>query len=229
VTNRDLLVATLRHPEFLDGRTDTAFYERHDPVELASGPGDRLAMHRRHAVAAVLATDEANRALLPTPAGIPPRWRNVGPARQTVEFDVDGERIEVAEAPETWVVGAVTASGVELEIDGVRTRIEVDRVGPVHYVDSPAGSSVLHELPRFPAPLVAAASGSLLAPMPGSVVDVLVSAGDTVVAGQAVAVLEAMKMQHTIRAPQGGVVADVRAAAGDQVDGGTVLLVIEDG
>jgi biotin carboxyl carrier protein len=131
--------------------------------------------------------------------------------------------------PDAWVVGAITPSSVEMEIDGVRTLIEVHRDGDVHYVDSPAGSSVLHEVPRFPPPMAAAASGSLLAPMPGSVVSVLVGAGDTVVAGQAVAVLEAMKMQHTIRAPQDGVVADVRATAGDQVDGGTVLLVIEDG
>jgi acetyl/propionyl-CoA carboxylase alpha subunit len=229
VTNRELLVSTLRHPEFVAGRTDTGFYDRHHPVDLAAGAGGGLARHRVHAVAAVLAADEANRVQLPTPAGIPPRWRNVGPARQAVEFDVDGERIEVLETPESWDVRAVCASSVEVEIDGVGSRVEVHRVGDIHYVDSPAGSSVLHEVPQFPLPLAVAASGSLLAPMPGLVVAVLVAAGDTVVADQAVAVLEAMKMQYTIRAPQDGVVADVRSTAGDQVDGGTVLLVIEEG
>jgi len=63
--------------------------------------------------------------------------------------------------------------------------------------------------------------------MPGSVVRVLVAAGDTVEKGQPLVVLEAMKMEHTVSAPAGGSVTDVRVSAGQQVEAGSVLVVVE--
>ena len=60
-TNRDLLVRVLRHPEFLDGRTDTGFLQRHDPVELSAPSADESA-RRLHAVAAALAGQAERRA-----------------------------------------------------------------------------------------------------------------------------------------------------------------------
>jgi 3-methylcrotonyl-CoA carboxylase alpha subunit len=71
--------------------------------------------------------------------------------------------------------------------------------------------------------------GSLLAPMPGQVIAVHVAIGATVAAGDALLVLEAMKMEHTIRAPHDGVVQRVAFAAGDRVEEGAVLVEIEDG
>ncbi|MFB3102746.1 MAG: acetyl-CoA carboxylase biotin carboxyl carrier protein subunit, partial [Alphaproteobacteria bacterium] len=68
------------------------------------------------------------------------------------------------------------------------------------------------------------AGGGLTAPMPGKVVQAMVAAGDKVVRGQTVMILEAMKMEHAISAPADGTVADVYFAAGDQVDEGAELL-----
>jgi propionyl-CoA carboxylase alpha chain len=82
--------------------------------------------------------------------------------------------------------------------------------------------------PRFTDPADQVASGSLLAPMPGSVVTVAVEEGQHVDAGQPVLVLEAMKMQHTVTAPHAGVVTDVAVASGDQVAAGSVLAVVEE-
>jgi propionyl-CoA carboxylase alpha chain len=70
------------------------------------------------------------------------------------------------------------------------------------------------------------ASGSLLAPMPGTVVRVTVEPGAEVVAGQAVLVLEAMKMQHSVTAPSAGTVS-VNVTTGQQVASGEVLAVVE--
>ena len=70
--------------------------------------------------------------------------------------------------------------------------------------------------------------GSLLAPMPGQVIAVHVEVGATVAAGDALLVLEAMKMEHTIRAPHDGVVQRVAFAAGDRVEEGVVLVEIEE-
>jgi propionyl-CoA carboxylase alpha chain len=88
------------------------------------------------------------------------------------------------------------------------------------------GSVSLRALPRFTDPAERVASGSLLAPMPGSVVRVMVGAGDSVAAGDPVLVLEAMKMQHTVTAPQDGVVTELAVGVGHQVASGAVLAVV---
>jgi biotin carboxyl carrier protein len=103
-------------------------------------------------------------------------------------------------------------------------------VDGVAYVDSPLGASVLREEPRFPRTEEERAPGSLLAPMPGTVVRVAVEAGETVAAGALLVVLEAMKMEHRVTSPAPGTVAEVRVKAGQTVDGGEVLVVVtEDG
>jgi propionyl-CoA carboxylase alpha chain len=84
-------------------------------------------------------------------------------------------------------------------------------------------------LPRFTDPADAVASGSLLAPMPGTVVGVAVEKGDVVETGHTVLVLEAMKMQHTVTAPHAGTVTDLSVRPGDQVAAGEVLAVVTAG
>ena len=69
-------------------------------------------------------------------------------------------------------------------------------------------------------------AGGLTAPMPGRIVSVLVEPGDSVREGQAVLVLEAMKMEHTLVAPADGTVEEVRFAPGDLVDEATELVVL---
>jgi len=70
-------------------------------------------------------------------------------------------------------------------------------------------------------------TGRLTAPMPGKIVSFAVKAGDAVKAGQALAVMEAMKMEHTIQAPTDGKVAELLFAPGDQVTEGAELLRLE--
>jgi propionyl-CoA carboxylase alpha chain len=96
-------------------------------------------------------------------------------------------------------------------------------VGDTAYVDSALGSSVLTEMPRFAEPVVTAAAGSLLAPMPGTVVRIAVAPGDHVGAHDPIVVLEAMKMEHAVRAPAAGVVTGVNVRVGQAVDTGTEL------
>jgi propionyl-CoA carboxylase alpha chain len=84
-------------------------------------------------------------------------------------------------------------------------------------------------VPRFVDPADQVASGSLLAPMPGTVVRVAVEAGAQVAAGDPVLVLEAMKMQHTVSAPHAGTLTQVNVQPGTQVAAGEVLAVVETG
>jgi biotin carboxyl carrier protein len=98
--------------------------------------------------------------------------------------------------------------------------------GDVVDVDSVNGSSEFRVEPRFPDLDAAHSAGSLVAPMPGAVVRVLVEPGAAVDAGQALVVLEAMKMEHTVSAPVAGTVGEVRVQAGQQVEAGAVLVVM---
>ena len=82
-------------------------------------------------------------------------------------------------------------------------------------------------MPRFVDPADAVASGSLLAPMPGTVVKVVAEQGSEVAAGDPVLVLEAMKMQHTVSAPGAGTVTEIHVQPGVQVAAGEVLAVVE--
>ncbi|MBA3905758.1 MAG: biotin/lipoyl-binding protein, partial [Pseudonocardiales bacterium] len=84
-----------------------------------------------------------------------------------------------------------------------------------------------NRVPRFPDPDAVGHAGSLLAPMPGSVVRVAAEAGAVVVAGQALVVLEAMKMEHTVAAPVAGVLTAVHVKPDDQVERGQPLAVVE--
>jgi biotin carboxyl carrier protein len=124
----------------------------------------------------------------------------------------------------------ITASAdlVDAEIDGVRRRYRVKCCGAHHFVDSALGSTALHEVERFPDPSAAQEAGSLLAPMPGAVVRIEVIEGTAVTADTPIIVLEAMKMEHTVRAPVDGVIATIAVTAGDQVESGQVLAVVSD-
>ena len=120
-----------------------------------------------------------------------------------------------------------TDTQVVVEVDGVRRAIAVHRVGAVVYVDSTWGATVLVEEPRFPDAGAFEVPGSLLAPMPGTIVRINVEPGQLVTSGSVVVVLEAMKMEQTVVAPHDGRVVEVGVTLHQAVDVGTVLAVVE--
>jgi propionyl-CoA carboxylase alpha chain len=126
----------------------------------------------------------------------------------------------------------VSPASVVLEVGRWRTRYDVVIVGErpapreVHVDSAMGGPITLREVPRFLDPADQVATGSLLAPMPGSVVSVAVGQGDQVRVGQPVLVLEAMKMQHTVTAPHDGTVTELLVSEGQQVASGAVLAVV---
>ena len=123
-------------------------------------------------------------------------------------------------------LASVGSSDVELVVDGVRRHLSVRRVGASSYVDSVLGSTVLTELPRFPEVGHQTAPGSLVAPMPGTVVRINMETGSTVSTGTTILVLEAMKMEHSITTPSDGTVAEILVTAGQSVDVGMILAVV---
>lgn len=237
-TNRDLLVNVLRHPAFLEGATDTAFFDTHGLAELAA-PLAGPATVRASAISAALADAADNRATAVAFSSIPGGWRNLASGSQSKSYtSADGteQRVEyrfsrtgliiddevelVSYSPQEVVLG---------DASGVARRFAVARYGADVYIDSPAGAVHLVAAPRFPDPESAVAQGSLLAPMPGNVLRVGAEVGDQVTAGQPLIWLEAMKMEHTITAPADGVLTRLDVKPGDQVEVGAVLARLEAG
>ncbi|MYR44120.1 biotin carboxylase N-terminal domain-containing protein [Streptomyces sp. SID5910] len=219
VTNRDLLVRSLRHEEFTSARMDTGFYDRHLAALTEPAP-DPLAP-----LAAALA-DASTR------AGRFGGWRNLPSQAQVKRYAVDGEEHEVRyhhtraglAADGVRVVHA-DAARVILETDGVRRTYDIARYADRIHVNTTA----LTALPRFPDPTAQHAPGSLLAPMPGTVVRIAegLTEGTPVQAGQPLLWLEAMKMEHKITAPTTGTLTALHAEPGSQVEVGALLAVVD--
>ncbi|KAA8968832.1 biotin carboxylase N-terminal domain-containing protein [Mycobacterium sp.] len=232
-TNRDLLVTVLRHPAFLAGATDTAFVDTHGLSALSAPLADESTV-RLSAIAAALADAARNRATAGVFAAVPSGWRNLASGYQHKSYRDDGgaeHHVEyrftrtglVLAADEGIALVSAGADVVVLSRGSVSWAFTVARYGDDVYVDSPRGPVHLVALPRFPESASAVEKGSLVAPMPGSVIRVGASVGDTVTAGQPLVWLEAMKMEHTITAPTGGVLAELNVQPGNQVEVGTVL------
>ena len=236
-TNRDLLVNVLRHPAFLAGDTDTAFFDTHGLAELSTPLADDRTV-RLSAIAAAVADAATNRAAARVLGGLPSGWRNLTSGHQHKAFrDADGGEHRVAyqfdraglNLPDDRDVELLSATPdqVVLVDDGVSTAYRVNRYGDQVYVDSARGAVTFTVVPRFPEPDSAVAQGSLLAPMPGSVIRLGAELGDTVTAGQPLVWLEAMKMEHTITAPADGVLTQLPVVVGQQVEVGAVLARVE--
>ncbi|MBB6348871.1 propionyl-CoA carboxylase alpha chain [Nonomuraea muscovyensis] len=177
-------------------------------------------------LAAGLAMAAERRRAAPVLGSLPSGWRNVRSQPLRARF----AEAEVVYQPLPAGVTVVVAEPdrVVLERDGLRQAFDVALYGDKVYVDSPGGCTELTPVPALPEPTERVAPGSLLAPMPGSVLRVEVRQGERVAKGQPVLVLEAMKMEHRIAAPAAGVVSGVHVEEGRQVRAGAVLAVIQE-
>ncbi len=239
VTNRDQLVEILTDPVFVAEEMTTTWLEsRPAPAEPS---GDTQPLDRAALVAGALMMAAVDATARTVQRGVPASWRNVVSQPQRTEFEGQ-EPVEWWGTRDGYVVDGMTVlevsdAHVRLEVDGVATTWQVSQtrgqssggrgLAPREvWVDGPLMSACLREVPRFTDPADAVASGSLLAPMPGTVVRVAVEAGAEVAAGDVVLVLEAMKMQHTVTAPHAGTVDEIRVTPGSQVAAGEVLAVV---
>jgi len=234
-TNRDFLVGTLRSEHFLAGDTTTDFIERYDPprellfceeeLVAAASAGALWLQGERRANAAVLRQ-------------VPSGWRNARLPRQRTSFLFAHQRVDLDYASRrdgTFDLGAHgsarvhhwSESAIDLERNGYRSTSRVTRAHEHLYVQILRGTVAFEIVPRFDVQHGEVTPGGLSAPMPGLILDVRVSAGQHVNAGETLVVMEAMKMEHVIAAPSAGSVSEVLVTKGQQVDNGAPLLTFD--
>ena len=200
-TNATFMGTALVHPDFMSGRIDTSFIERHeeDLVYEVEPPGWLLTLVTEGHV-----EDESR-----VPAGF-----RLNAARQTQVRLSDGRDVHVADLAKPLMYDQRQFALVSSEggtswatLQGATWRFE-----PARYAGA-AGAT--------------AADGDILAPMPGKVIAVDVAPGETVTRGQRLLVLEAMKMEHALTAPFDGTVAELKASEGQQVQVEALLARVE--
>ncbi|MGH8263832.1 MAG: acetyl-CoA carboxylase biotin carboxyl carrier protein subunit, partial [Steroidobacteraceae bacterium] len=121
--------------------------------------------------------------------------------------------VESAGADEMRLICDGRSIGVQAFVDGRQIHVWSQGVDASFEVAEPEGAD----------PVDAALAGALATPLPGTVVAVEVKVGDQVIAGQPLIVVEAMKMEHTIRAPRAGTIAAIRCRVGERVAEGVSL------
>ncbi|MDD3936547.1 acetyl/propionyl/methylcrotonyl-CoA carboxylase subunit alpha [Rhodoferax sp.] len=234
-TNVQFLRHVLQSPSFAQANLDTGLIPREAAV-LFNQERVGLALAAAADVAQTLLDERAAEGA--DPFSKTDGWRSHGVFTRRFAFEFAGAQVQAGltylhDGALSFKVGELagaleftaTPAGIDLRFAGQRTRVTVYRKGEVAHIHTAEGATHIIAIDLLlHAGEAPAEVGRLTAPMPGKVVSFAVRAGDRVQRGQALAVMDAMKMEHTIAAPIDGVVEELLYAPGDQVVEGAELL-----
>jgi 3-methylcrotonyl-CoA carboxylase alpha subunit len=234
-TNVQFLRHVVRSPSFAQADLDTALIPREQAVLFGQEPVG-LPLAAAAAIAQALLNEQAQESA--DPFSRRDGWRSHGLTVRRFAFEFRGEPAEAQltylhDGALSMTIGNVTGSlrfaragdAIDIDFAGQRITASVYASGETDHVFTPRGATQILAIDLLAhAGEGEADTGRLTAPMPGKVVSFSVKAGDKVNKGQALAVMEAMKMEHTILAPADGTVAELLYAPGDQVAEGAELL-----
>jgi len=203
-TNNTFLIRALRNRAFIAGDIDTGFIARHENDLI---PADIIDSEILSTAARLIASESYNTGNIDDPWNAGDSFRLSGKARQFIGFMVGGKKVDVdltdSAAPDSCALRLANGT------------IAVMRSGETF---------VLHPYDPFEAAeATGSASDRVVTPMPGKIVQLFVRPGDKLAKGQAIAVLEAMKMEHTLAAPADVQIATVDVSQGDQVNEGAIV------
>ena len=236
-TNVQFLRYVVRSPSFAEANLDTALIPREEAVLFKQEPVG-LSLAAASAIAQTLLAEQASEGT--DPFSRRDGWQTHGVTQRPFEFDFKGESAKATlsyghDGALQLAVGDVSgplvfaksAQGIDIQFAGQRLTTTVYTQGEVDHVFTARGATQITAIDLLAhAGESHAEGGRLSAPMPGKILSFSVKAGDKVTKGQPLAVMEAMKMEHTIAAPADGVVEELMYAPGDQVTEGSELLKI---
>lgn len=205
-SNVGFLKRCLDHPVFRSGEHHVNWIAEEIDALTQAKTDIREAAGRL--VAHALLTDTGD-----TPFDQKDGWRLNAPARRSIRLKLDGEIADIMVDERDPAMDIMPA----ISITDRSFAVAVD------------GDTVLVDIPDYEAEAEALAGGDKVsAPMPGKVIDLRVQPGDEVTKDQTLAVMEAMKMEHSLKAPRDGVVKAVGASVGEQVAEGVMLVELEE-
>ena len=234
-TNRDFLVNCLKTKEFLDGDTTSDFIERVKPSRKLEINQSEI----EHASAiAAMWMQQQNRNNSNVAKFMPSGWTNGRLPNQKVTFEFENteydfeykqkrdQKFLFSNNKEAFIYSS-DEDGIDMIFDGKRhySRVSISKNNIL--VHMPFGDVMLQLKPRFKMPGTEVTIGGLIAPMPGKVIDVKVKKGKKVKAGDTLVILEAMKMEHSIKASEDGTVSELLISVNDQVENGALLMVVK--
>jgi len=246
-TNIGFLAAIASHPAFAAGEIDTSFIERHRDALIPPPPQIPDEVLALAGLAFLLRQSAAAQGSLRAHADPYSPWYSVngwnlnadshyelrlqGPNdlhNVTLQFRRDGYEIAVLGRKVKVTHVSLDGDVLSATLDGVRYRATAvfQQCKLTLFVAGNSWSVELND-PLARADEQVSGSGRITAPMPGAVVTVLVEEGQAVERNQPLMVIEAMKMEHTLRAPSAGRISKLRVARGDQVTEGAELVMIE--
>ena len=234
-TNRDFLVECLRSKHFHKGNTTSDFIEIAKPkrsIELTKGKLEQAG------ITAALWIQGENRDKAPILKEIQSGWTNSRLPKQKISFQSGSEEILISYKSNrdgsfdvnddiTAKVIKWDASGIDVEIGKTRFFSKITKSDENLVVHGPWGDILFKILPRFKSIGQETKDGGLIAPMPGKVIDLKVKVGSKINKGDTLVVLEAMKMEHTVKAIEDGVIDELFVSQNDQVENGALLMVIK--
>ena len=234
-TNRDFLVATLKTQEFLNGDTTTDFIDRVKPSKELTLDENEL---EYAATIAALWMQELNRFNDDVLGHLPSGWTNGRIPKQNIRFQFKENEINItykAQRDSSFIVNnskpalihECYENGIDMEYNGRRQFSKVTIHKNKVLVHMSFGDVLLEVLPRFVVPGLEVQAGGLVAPMPGKVINLNVKKGSKVKTGDTLVILEAMKMEHSIKAAEDGIISELYVSNNDQVENGALLMVID--
>ena len=234
-TNKDFLVECIRHPEFLAGNTTSDFIEIQSPNrKKVLNDHDKNNLMIAGAVW-ISQTNIKNKNKLQF---IKHSWTNGRLPHQNISFQFENEIHQIKYSYINKESISILEKNVEIisfdnemlecVIDDIRSQYQIYRDEDRLFVFDSFNDIQLKVLPRFVDPNTSSIEGGLLAPMPGKISEVLIKKDQKVKAGQSLMIIEAMKMEQTIKSPNAGKISKIMVKKGQQVENGESLLVIDE-
>lgn len=227
-TNLSFLQRLIAHPSFAQGKVHTGFIEEHKTALLPKTNTLNDTFWQLAGAAWLLSQTSQTGSNDPySPWASLQGWQNASPAQAYVQFALKDEVHTVVVTADTLASAQWHEQILSYENNGTRHQLKAIRQDDKLHMQWEQEVYTLVLADHIANAKAEENTGGLTAPMNGSIVKIAVQAGDTVNAGDLLVVIEAMKMEHSIRAPEAGTITAVFCAENTMVSEGTVLVELE--